>query len=41
MFFDMAKKAMLTGCTKELDDAIKQKIPPYVYNGGKGGQEAS
>ena len=22
--------------TQELDDAIRQKVPPYLYNGGKG-----
>jgi hypothetical protein len=32
---DLSKKAMLTGNYKELDDAIRMKIPKYLYNGGK------
>ena len=32
----MCKKAMISKNYKELDEAIKQKLPPYLYNGGKG-----
>ena len=32
---DLSKKAMISGNYKELDDAIRMKIPQYLYNGGK------
>ena len=32
---DLSKKAMITQNYKELDDAIRMKIPQYLYNGGK------
>ena len=34
----MCKKAMISKNYKELDEAIKQKLPPYLYNGGQGQQ---
>ena len=36
MLYEMCKKAMISKNYKELDEAIKQKLPPYLYNGGKG-----
>ena len=36
----MCKKAMISKNYKELDEAIKQKLPPYLYNGGKGKMDA-
>ena len=36
---DLSKKAMITQNYKELDDAIRMKIPQYLYNGGKVKQE--
>ena len=32
----MSKRAMITGNTAELDEAIRSKILPYLYNGGEG-----
>ena len=32
----MCKKAMVNKNYKELDDTIRQRLPPYLYNGGKG-----
>lgn len=29
---------MISKNYKELDEAIKQKLPPYLYNGGQGQQ---
>ena len=37
LLVELSKKAMLTGSYKELDDAIRLKIPKYLYNGGKVG----
>ena len=34
--FELSKRAMNTGNTAELDEAIRSKIRPYLYNGGKG-----
>ena len=34
----IAKHALLTHSYDELDAAIKEKIPPYLYGGGKGKQ---
>ena len=36
MLYEMCKKAMISKNYKELDEAIRQKLPPYLYNGGKG-----
>ena len=36
MLYEMCKKAMISKNYKELDEAIKQKLPPYLYNGGEG-----
>ncbi|XP_023347314.1 uncharacterized protein LOC111716125, partial [Eurytemora carolleeae] len=36
LLVDLSKKAMITGNYKELDDAIRMKIPKYLYNNGKG-----
>ena len=36
MLYEMCKKAMISKNYKELDEAIKQKLPPYLYNGGQG-----
>ena len=36
LLYDLSKKAMLTKNYKELDDAIRQKVPPFLYNNGKG-----
>ena len=36
ILYEMCKKAMISKNYKELDEAIKQKLPPYLYNGGKG-----
>ena len=35
LLVDLSKKAMISGNYKELDDAIRMKIPKYLYNGGK------
>ena len=35
LLVDLSKKAMITQNYKELDDAIRMKIPQYLYNGGK------
>ena len=40
-FLNLNPKSMLFKCflrtpAQELDDAIRQKVPPYLYNGGKG-----
>ena len=34
--FDLSKRAMITGNTAELDEAIRSKIRAYLYNGGQG-----
>lgn len=34
--FYITKRAMVKKDYKELDEAIKSKITPYLYNGGKG-----
>ena len=36
LLFDLSKRAMITGNTAELDEAIRSKILPYLYNGGEG-----
>ena len=36
LLFDLSKRAMATGNTAELDEAIRSKIRPYLYNGGAG-----
>ena len=36
MLFDLSKRAMITGNTAELDEAIRSKIKPYLYNEGTG-----
>jgi hypothetical protein len=36
MLFDLSKRAMLTGNYSELDEAIRSKIRPYLYNNGDG-----
>lgn len=36
ILYEMCKKAMISKNYKELDEAIKQKLPPYLYNGGQG-----
>ena len=36
MLFHIAKRAIIKKDFKELDEAIKSKVPPYLYNGGKG-----
>jgi hypothetical protein len=36
ILYDLSKKAMLTKNYKELDDTIRQRLPPYLYNKGKG-----
>ena len=36
ILFHIAKRALIKKDFKELDEAIKSKIPPYLYNGGKG-----
>ena len=36
VLYEMCKKAMISKNYKELDEAIKQKLPPYLYNGGEG-----
>ncbi|XP_023327676.1 uncharacterized protein LOC111700850, partial [Eurytemora carolleeae] len=36
LLYDLSKKAMLTKNYKELDDTIRQKVPPFLYNNGKG-----
>ena len=38
---DLSKKAMISQNYKELDDAIRMKIPQYLYNGGKVRGESS
>ena len=34
--FYIAKRAMVKKDCKELDEAIRAKVLPYLYNGGKG-----
>ena len=34
--FHIAKRAIVKKDNKELDEAIKSKVPPYLYNGGEG-----
>ena len=34
--FELSKRAMITGNTAELDEAIRSKIRPYLYNDGDG-----
>ena len=36
LLIPIASKAMQKKDWKELDEAIKQKVTPYLYNGGKG-----
>ena len=36
MLFELSKRAMITGNTAELDEAIRSKIRPYLYNEGAG-----
>ena len=36
MLFHITKRAMVKKDYKELDEAIKAKIQPFLYNGGKG-----
>ena len=36
LFMELGKRAMLTNNTMELDEAIRSKIKPYLYNGGEG-----
>ena len=36
LFMELGKRAMLTNNTMELDEAIRSKIKPYIYNGGDG-----
>ena len=36
LFMELGKRAMLTNNTMELDEAIRSKIKPYLYNGGAG-----
>ena len=36
LLYELSKKAMLTKNYKELDDTIRQRIPPYTYNNGEG-----
>lgn len=36
LLFHIAKRAIIKKDFKELDEAIKSKVPPYLYNGGKG-----
>jgi hypothetical protein len=36
LLFDLSKRAMLTGNYSELDEAIRSKIRPYLYNNGNG-----
>ena len=36
LLFDLSKRAMATGNTTELDEAIRSKIRPYLYNDGDG-----
>ena len=33
---ELSKKAMITGNTTELDEAIRSKVRPYLYNRGDG-----
>ena len=35
-FITITKRAMVKKDYKELDEAIKSKIPPYLYNDGQG-----
>ena len=36
ILYEMCKKAMVNKNYKELDDTIRQRLPPYLYNGGQG-----
>ena len=36
LLFHIAKRALIKKDFKELDEAIKSKVAPYLYNGGKG-----
>ena len=36
LFMELGKRAMLTNNTMELDEAIRSKIRPYLYNEGDG-----
>ena len=36
LLYDLSKRAMLTGNYSELDEAIRSKIRPYLYNNGDG-----
>ena len=36
LLFHITKRCMIKKDFKELDEALKQKIPPFLYNGGKG-----
>ena len=36
LLFELSKRAMSTGNTAELDEAIRSKIRPYLYNEGDG-----
>ena len=36
LLFELSKRAMITGNTAELDEAIRSKIRPYLYNEGAG-----
>ena len=36
LFLELSKKAMVTGNNGELDEAIRSKVRPYLYNNGDG-----
>lgn len=36
LLYDLSKKAMITKNYTELDEAIRSKIRPYLYNNGDG-----
>ena len=36
LFLELSKKAMVTGNNGELDEAIRSKVCPYLYNNGDG-----
>ena len=36
ILFGITKRCMMKKDFKELDETLKQKIPPFLYNGGKG-----